>query len=77
MIAPQLEALALRLGESARVVKLDSDAEPQTSTELRVQGLPTLIFVRDGKEVHRLEGVPGNAGALEALAREHLGVQGL
>ena len=44
------------------------------ATELKVAGLPTLLFMRDGAEVHRLEGVPGNAAALEQLAAQHLGV---
>jgi len=74
LIAPQLEALAAKAGDRCRFAKLDSDAEPQISSELNVQGLPTLIFVRDGAEVHRLEGVPGNAAALEALVGQYLGV---
>ena len=45
------------------------------STTLRVQGLPTLIFYRGGKEVKRVEGVPGGKDALEALVSEHLGVE--
>lgn len=75
LIAPQLESLAAKLKERARVAKIDSDLEPQMSSQLRVQGLPTLIFYRDGAEVHRVEGVPGGADALAALVREHLGVE--
>jgi thioredoxin 1 len=74
LIAPMLSSLADKLGSEVRVAKLDSDAHADLSTELRVAGLPTLIFMRDGKEVHRLEGVPGNAAALEQLAMQHLGV---
>ena len=59
----------------ARVCKLDSDAEPDLSSELRVAGLPTLLFFAEGREVHRLEGVPGNEDALAAIVREHLGVE--
>ena len=55
-----------------RIAKLDSDAEPQLSTELRVQGLPTLLFYREGQEVYRLEGAPQNPAALRQLVREHL-----
>ena len=75
MITPMLSKLAATLGERVRVVKLDSDKEGELSSELRVSALPTLIFLRDGKEVHRLEGVPNGQGALEALVRQHLGVQ--
>lgn len=78
LLAPQLEQLAAELGSSCRVAKLDSDAEPQLSTELNVAGLPTLIFLRgDGSqlsEAFRVEGVPGNAAALRQLVVQHLEV---
>ena len=74
LIAPQLEAIAAKAGERLRIAKLDSDEEPELSTELRIAGLPTLIFLKGGQEVHRLEGVPGNAAALEGLVNEYLGV---
>ena len=72
MIAPQLEELAGRLGERARVAKLDSDQAPELSTKLGVQGLPTLVFFRGGVEVHRLEGVPAQKDGIEQLVQQHL-----
>eukprot|EP00316_Scyphosphaera_apsteinii_P009916 CAMPEP_0119322554 /NCGR_PEP_ID=MMETSP1333-20130426/58567_1 /TAXON_ID=418940 /ORGANISM="Scyphosphaera apsteinii, Strain RCC1455" /LENGTH=256 /DNA_ID=CAMNT_0007329815 /DNA_START=172 /DNA_END=942 /DNA_ORIENTATION=+ len=79
LIAPQLVDIAKALGPQARIAKLDSDAEPNLSTELQVQGLPTLIFFRPGpdgslNEVHRVEGVPGTKDALQSLVQQHLGV---
>ena len=74
MIAPMLSSLAQKAGERVRVAKLDSDANPEISSALRVNGLPTLLFIKDGKEVYRLEGVPGGGAALEALVSQHLGV---
>ena len=74
LLAPQLDALAASLGETLRVAKLDSDAHPELSTELRVAGLPTVLFYRGGREVHRLEGMPPGNDAIMELAREHLGV---
>ena len=68
-------AIELAAGERLRVAKIDSDEYPELSTELRVSGLPTIIFISGAKEVHRLEGVPGNAAALEGLVRQHLGVE--
>ena len=75
LIAPMLEEIAGKAGERLRVAKIDSDEYPELSTELRVSGLPTIIFISGAKEVHRLEGVPGNAAALEGLVRQHLGVE--
>ena len=39
-----------------------------------MQGLPTLLFFREGAEVHRLEGVPPGKDALRTLVEEHLQV---
>mmetsp|Transcript_68773 Transcript_68773/g.136290 ORF Transcript_68773/g.136290 Transcript_68773/m.136290 type:complete len:160 (-) Transcript_68773:130-609(-) len=72
LVAPHVEALAHTLGDRARVVKVDCDMYSQLSSELQVHGLPTLLFLREGKEVHRLEGLPSTPDVLEALAHEHL-----
>ena len=72
LISPMLESLAVKLGERVRIAKLDSDVHSALSTELGVAGLPTLIFMRDAAEVHRLEGVPGGSEALEALVVDKL-----
>ena len=72
--APELEELAAAKGERLRVAKLDSDEHQQLSSELGVQGLPTVIFYAGGREVHRLEGMPPGKGALAELARQYLGV---
>ena len=44
------------------------------SEELRVEGLPTFLFFRGGKQVYRLDGAPP-PGELEKLVAQHLGVQ--
>lgn len=75
LIAPMLEEIAAKLGARARIAKMDADEEEELSTELRVAGLPTLIFVRGGEEVYRLEGAPQNVADLEALVSQHLGVE--
>lgn len=57
MMAPQMESAARTLGSTVRLVKVDSDQEPEIATRLHVGGLPTLIlFNRDGVEVARQEG---------------------
>ena len=67
-----VDELANTLGEHVRVVTIDSELDPLLPSELNIRGLPTVLFVRDGREVYRLEGLPSHAGHLEALAREHL-----
>ena len=55
LIAPMLDAVASKAGERCRVVKVDSDLEAELSSELRVAGLPTILFFRDGQEVHHVD----------------------
>ena len=75
LVAPALQALAEKFGGALRVAKLDSDAQSQMASELRVQGLPTILFFRNGREVSRVEGVPNGKDALEKLVREHLALE--
>jgi len=58
MIAPFLKEIADEQGDELRVVKMDSDKNPQLSSELKVQGLPTLALFQGGNEIDRIEGAP-------------------
>lgn len=54
--APQFEAAAQRLEPKVRLVKLNSDAEPNAAAKLGVQGIPALFLFKDGKVVARQSG---------------------
>ncbi len=58
MIAPYVEELAKEYGGRALIVKMDTDANPQTPMKYGIMGIPTLIVFKDGKEVGRQVGVP-------------------
>jgi thioredoxin 1 len=57
LMSKQLQDTAMELGSTLRIVKLDSDQHSGVASQLRVQGLPTLIlFDTTGKEIDRIEG---------------------
>lgn len=56
LMAPELEKAAKDLGMRARVVKLDSDKEPELASRLNIGGLPTVLVFKGGKELQRVEG---------------------
>jgi len=56
-MGPILEDVAATLTGQARVVKLNSDQNPATAARLRIQGIPTLIVFKGGREVARMIGV--------------------
>jgi thioredoxin 2 len=71
-IAPILEELARTHAGRLKVVRVDVDRAPQLSARYEVRGIPTLLLLRDGREVDRLAGAPPKP-ELEAWVERHLG----
>ena len=69
MIAPVIEQLASELSGRVLVGKLDVDANPQTSASFGVQSIPTLLILKDGREVDRLIGAQSKNAILQRLQR--------
>jgi thioredoxin 2 len=55
-MAPSFEAAARQLEPAARLLKLDSEAEPNAAGALNVSSIPTLILFKDGAPVARQAG---------------------
>ena len=56
-MAPNFAAAARALEPGVRFLKLNSEAEPQASTELGVSGIPTLLLFKDGQAIARTSGL--------------------
>jgi thioredoxin 2 len=56
-MAPQYAAAAGQLEPKVRLLKLNSEAEPQAASALGVSGIPALILFQDGVEVGRKAGL--------------------
>ena len=57
VILPQIAMAAKKLmGDKVRVVKLDSDKHSSWAGRYQVQGLPTMLLIKEGRVVDRLEG---------------------
>jgi thioredoxin 2 len=57
MIAPVVEELATEMVGRVRVVKLNVDDNPRTAARFNLRSIPTLLVIREGREVDRLVGV--------------------
>lgn len=70
MIAPVIEELAAERTD-VRFAKLNVDENPRTASQFGVQGIPLLIFFKDGAERGRVVGaVPRNR--IEAAIEQYL-----
>lgn len=65
MIAPSIDALAKEFAGKAVVGKLNVDENQRTAARFGVQSIPTLLIVKNGREVERLVG----AQPKDAIAR--------
>ena len=54
--APVFEQAAAQLKGRCRLAKLDSQANPQLSTQLGIRSIPSLILFKNGREVARQSG---------------------
>jgi len=68
IIAPVLEQLASERSD-VRFAKLNVDENPRTAASFGVQGIPLLVFFRDGAEVGRVVGAVPKAQIEAAIAR--------
>lgn len=56
MMAPAFEAAAAQLEPDMRLIKLNSEAEPQAAARLGIRGIPTMLLYAHGREVARVSG---------------------
>lgn len=56
MVAPILEELATEYDGKIVVAKINTDENPQWAMKFGVQGIPTMLFVKDGELVNRMVG---------------------
>jgi thioredoxin 1 len=56
MVAPILENLAREYTGELLVAKVNTDENPEWMMKYGVQGIPTMLFISDGKIVHRQVG---------------------
>ncbi|HEX9922846.1 MAG TPA: thioredoxin [Anaerolineae bacterium] len=56
MVAPILDELATEYDGKIVIAKVNTDENPQWAMKFGVQGIPTMLFVKDGELVNRMVG---------------------
>lgn len=55
-IAPKLEEIAGEMGEKLKIMKVDVDANQNTSAQYGIRSIPTMILFKNGKPVDQIMG---------------------
>ena len=69
MMAPILKDVKEAIGDTATILKIDVDKNPQAASEYQVQGVPTLILFKNGKPLWRQSGVVQKAGLIDIIKK--------
>lgn len=57
MMAPILQDLKRRMGDSIHIIKIDTEKNPDVAIHYQVRGIPTLILFKDGHILWQQAGV--------------------
>ena len=69
-LKPILEQLQSKVGESAKIIKIDVDKNRSLADKFQIRSVPTLILFKDGKSVWRQSGVIP-ASTLEGIIKQY------
>lgn len=71
MMAPILQDLKNRMGDSIHIVKIDTEKNPDVAIHYQVRGIPTLILFKNGDILWQQAGVM-QASQLESIINQKL-----
>jgi thioredoxin 1 len=72
-LMPHVEGLAEKYGSRLKISKVDSSKNRRLCLNLKIFGLPTFLFYKDGKEVDRLSGNNLKIGDIETAIEKIIG----
>ena len=73
-LAPTLERFAKESTGKVRVAKCNIQEEKMTAVQYRVTNIPTLVFFKNGTEIHRLYGLK-TVDEMKGASSQYLGVK--
>lgn len=69
MLSPTIDQLATEYAGKVKIVKLNTDENPDSAVKFRITSIPNLIIFNNGKAVDQLIGAVDKGRIEEALAK--------
>ena len=69
-LAPIIDSVKSKIGDQAKIIKIDIDKNPVLATKLKVMSVPTLMLYKAGKVKWRQSGMLSEGQLLQVL-EEH------
>jgi len=73
VLMPKVEGLAEKYAEKLKITKVDASKNRRLCLNLKVFGLPTFLFYKNGKEVDRLSGNSLKIEEIEEVVEKIIG----
>jgi len=71
MMGPILKEVSKQLGDNIRILKIDVDKNQSIAQQWKIQGVPTIMMFKNGKQLFRQSGViPANQ--LVDILKQHI-----
>jgi thioredoxin 1 len=67
MQGPIIDKVAATLKDKAFVAKVNVDEAPTTSAKMGVRSIPTIVVLKDGKEINRFVGLQKETALVTAI----------
>ena len=67
MQGPIVESVAGKVGDKAKVAKVNVDEAQRAASELGIRAIPTVILFKDGKPVQQFVGVTQESALISAI----------
>jgi thioredoxin 1 len=68
MLTPVLEQVAKAVHGKVTIAKVDIDDNQRIATQFQVTSVPTMVLLKDGKEINRLIGLRDAEGVKKFIA---------
>ena len=69
-LAPILKEVKDNLGDQVSIIKIDVDKNQQLAAQYQVRGVPTMILIKNGKQLWRQSGVLSSSDLIKIITQK-------